>query len=77
MSWMCLSSAHGPQVTNVCLWGTRKTYFLPKVVGLSAPYFMVGSPWAQPIKRKTKPDRDLLVRVFVRLTPITCISFEF
>ena len=31
----------------------------------------------QPIRSKTKTNRDVLVRVFPRLAPATCICFEF
>ena len=35
------------------------------------------APSSQPIRRKTKTNRDLVTRVFPRLRPVTCIYFEF
>ena len=34
------------------------------------------APSSQPIRCKTKTNRDLVTRVFPRLTPFTCICFE-
>ena len=34
-------------------------------------------PLTQPIRCKTKTNRDLVTRVFPRLAPVTCICFEF
>ena len=34
-------------------------------------------PPTQPIRCKTKTNRDLVARVFLRLAPVTCICFEF
>jgi len=35
------------------------------------------APLSQPIRNKTKTNRDLLALVFLRLTLITCICFHF
>ena len=35
------------------------------------------APPSQPIRCKTKINLDLVTRVFPRLTPFTCIFFEF
>ena len=35
------------------------------------------APIYQPIRSKTKRNRDLLARLFPRLAPVTCICFEF
>ena len=32
---------------------------------------------SQPIRRRTKTNRNLITRVFPRLRPVTCIYFEF
>ena len=34
-------------------------------------------PPSQPIRSKTKTNRDLVTRVFPRFRPVTCINFEF
>ena len=35
------------------------------------------APLSQPVRSKTKTNRDLLARVFPRMVPATCISFAF
>ena len=35
------------------------------------------APPSQPIRNKTKTNRDLVARVFSRLAPVTCICFKF
>ena len=40
-------------------------------------WFKKLAPLSQPIRSKTKTNRDLLSHVFPRFTPATCICFEF
>ena len=46
-------------------------------VFLSAAIVKKHAPLSQPIRSKTKTNRDLLARVFPRLTPVACICCEF
>ena len=40
-------------------------------------YTRMKTALSQPMRRKSKINRDLLARVFSRLAPVTCLCFEF
>ncbi len=46
-------------------------------ITMLSDWFKTLAPLFQPIKSKTKTNRDSLAHVFPRLVPATCICFEF